>query len=172
MNRYSEKNPFASDLPLNSIPETDFEPDHKWGDIRTDSPVTASRDPLSDPPDAEPQDSLFSEDPLSDPPDADPQDSLSSEDPFSDSPDADPQDSLSSQDPLSHQHSSSRPEAAGERLPESGETGSGQSAAPLPESRDEEEQTFQSKAITVLLVFIVIQLLIILLILCRNKGII
>ena len=154
MNRYSEKNPFASDLPLNSIPETDFEPDHKWGDIRTDSPVTASRDPLSDPPDAEPQDSLFSEDPLSDPPDAN------------------PQDSLSSQDPLSHQHSSSRPEAAGERLPESGETGSGQSAALLPESRDEEEQTFRSKGITVLLVFIVIQLLIILLILCRNKGII
>lgn len=174
MSLNSEKNPFSSDMALDSIPETDYEPDFKWTDSQPDSAVTVSQEEWNEwmrknmtyraslnlPGDKRPPRTF------TDPEDSHLQDSSAGLGDFhpQDQP-TDPEDPHS-QDSLSNQGNDA------ERLPEAGKSGSGQSDSTSQESRDEAEQSGLSKGVMLLLVLIVIQLIVILIILCRKKGII
>ena len=190
MNQNSEKKPFSTDMPANSIPETNFQPDYNWTASQSAPLVTVSQEEWNEwmRKNMEYRASLnLSGDKhppktFTDPSDSHLQDSLKGMgDFYPQDPSTDPEDSH-------HQEPTSEPgtshlqdpffKSGTEKFSESGRTGLGQpdSVSPelpqSPQSSDEEERSGLSKGVTLLLALIVIQLVIILIILCRKKGII
>lgn len=193
MNQNSEKKPFSTDMPANSIPETNFQPDYNWTASQSAPLVTVSQEEWNEwmrknmeyraslnlPWDKHPPKTF------TDPSDSHLQDSLKGmgdfypQDPSTDDPeDSHPQEPTSEPGASHLQDPFSKSGTDAEKFSESVKTGPGQPDSVSPESPEspqlsvEEERSGLSKGVTLLLALIVIQLVIILIILCRKKGII
>ena len=163
MNQNSEKKPFSTDMPANSIPDTNFQPDYNWTASQSAPLVTVSQEEWNEwmRKNMEYRASLnLSGD--KHPPKT-----------FTDPSDSHLEPGASHlQDPFSKSGTDA------EKFSESVKTGLGQPDSVSPESPEspqlsvEEERSGLSKGVTLLLALIVIQLVIILIILCRKKGII